>query len=454
MEKLKNKKVIIPIVLLVLLIALGLTYAWFVWTDNGKQTVKIKGGSLALRLDESSGNGIRLIRSIPMSDEQGLATTAYTFSVENRGSMNAKYSLSLEDLDLDSENGENARMNDSNIRYSINRNSEGEKPIALDTRIIKKGVILKAGETDTYTLKIWIQSEATKEIAEQVFKTRIKLDAVETEKGTEKNSNILKVYNYDQDNTETKCILGTESSCIEKQYIDVNTRYNVGDIVEYQVNDEETKLFNVLYDQGDTLLLQQTRYTTGTVAWCSKEDFIAAGGTEEEYGTNGNNTKGPITALNTLEAATQGWTNVNDMTYQMGTTEFGTGKYKTSKTAIDYPGFVYPSIGLYPDFDWSTLSNQYTLAERTAKARMITFQEALELKCGASRDCKILFADEFPDGAYWTMSAVGNVSEVEIPSAHTYDYGLMIFGGPGGVINFSTSVGTFGATKAVVEINK
>ena len=43
MEKLKNKKVIIPIILLVLLIALGLTYAWFVWTDNGKQTVKIKG---------------------------------------------------------------------------------------------------------------------------------------------------------------------------------------------------------------------------------------------------------------------------------------------------------------------------------------------------------------------------------------------------------------------------
>ena len=47
--------------------------------------------------------------------------------------------------------------------------------------------------------------------------------------------------------------------------------------------------------------------TSNGTPWISKADYIKAGGTEEEYGTNGNNTKGPITVTNRLKDDTKEW---------------------------------------------------------------------------------------------------------------------------------------------------
>ncbi len=61
-------------------------------------------------------------------------------------------------------------------------------------------------------------------------------------------------------------------------------------------------------DTTYTLLLDHN--TTADVAWISKEDYIAAGGTEADYGTYGNNTKGPITVNKQLVADTTNWDSV------------------------------------------------------------------------------------------------------------------------------------------------
>ena len=47
---------------------------------------------------------------------------------------------------------------------------------------------------------------------------------------------------------------------------------------------------------------------TATYIWASKDDYVAAGGTETDYETNGNN-KGPLTAIKQLPTTTQ-WKNV------------------------------------------------------------------------------------------------------------------------------------------------
>ena len=65
----------------------------------------------------------------------------------------------------------------------------------------------------------------------------------------------------------------------------------------YTFNDEGTDTINLLLDHN----------TTATVAWVSKADYIAAGGTEAEWGSNGNNNKGPITALKQLKSDTKAW---------------------------------------------------------------------------------------------------------------------------------------------------
>ena len=48
---------------------------------------------------------------------------------------------------------------------------------------------------------------------------------------------------------------------------------------------------------------------TKTYAWVSKTDYVAAGGTESDYGTEGNYNKGPVTAIKQLPTTKQ-WKNV------------------------------------------------------------------------------------------------------------------------------------------------
>jgi len=56
-----------------------------------------------------------------------------------------------------------------------------------------------------------------------------------------------------------------------------------------------------------------TEAQRGLVEWISKNDYTREdiGGTEVEYGSNGNWDKGPITAMEYLQEATKDWTNVN-----------------------------------------------------------------------------------------------------------------------------------------------
>ncbi len=70
----------------------------------------------------------------------------------------------------------------------------------------------------------------------------------------------------------------------------------------YTFNDEGNDRVNLLLDHN----------TTAKVAWVTKEDYIEAGGTEAEYGTDGNNSKGPITLLKQLKSDTASWNkNIN-----------------------------------------------------------------------------------------------------------------------------------------------
>lgn len=68
----------------------------------------------------------------------------------------------------------------------------------------------------------------------------------------------------------------------------------------YIFNDDKNKAtVNMILDHN----------TSGNVAWASLEDYIEAGGTEEEYGENGKNIKGPLTVTKRLNEDTENWKN-------------------------------------------------------------------------------------------------------------------------------------------------
>lgn len=223
-----------------------------------------------------------------------------------------------------------------------------------------------------------------------------KANACET--GSTGSGNLIAAYTY---NT-TNCITGEESTC-ERTTCYKNKQKGScpnGTIVQYRVNNDTAKYFHVIHDDGNTMTMQQRENTIYNTAW---------------YAGSADNSKGPITILSALENATSNWTNVNNQTYTMGTTNFnGTNAYT---------GCSYTNGNSNPA---TCTKNSYTLGSRTARARMITVQEAASLGCTYdNRSCpkymnnylyeSTSYGGTVDDGhtengedhnkGYWTMSA-------------------------------------------------
>ena len=434
-KKINSRKVKITVIAIcaVLLLVMGATYAWLRLTLNGSKVNVLRAGGLELTLDETS-EGITLEDVVPVTDAKGLQGKEYTFTLENRGS-DSSYTIYLDDvLDID-QNGENdfeesERMSDSDIKYSLIKNGKTTTKVLTETgtnpnRVLDSGII-KKGTTNTYSLRLWIKEEAeNSSIMNKIFAAKLRVEAEQAGEVV-LNKNIIAVYDYEQNTDSTTfCVTGEESTCQE-----ISTKnYEPGTIIKYKVNDSTTKYFHVLHDDGDTMTLQQRENTVYNTAWYSSLD----------------NSKGPLTILPELESATSGWTNVNNQTYTMGTTNFN--------NTNSYTGCTKSGCTI----------NTYTLGQRTAKARMITMQEAIALGCtSTNKSCPnfmnnylynstsyggTVVDDTTANGAshnsgYWTMSADSSYAN--------YAWDVNYYGG---VYSLNTTYTSFGA-RAVVVVSK
>ena len=97
--------------------------------------------------------------------------------------------------------------------------------------------------------------------------------------------------------------------------------YAYGDEYTCELGDNDAKTFFVLETNGDNVSLIMNKNidsngkgtTSGnTVAWVTKEDYLAAGGTSNDYGSFGNNKFGPITAEKALKKNTKTWTKLTE----------------------------------------------------------------------------------------------------------------------------------------------
>ena len=123
----------------------------------------------------------------------------------------------------------------------------------------------------------------------------------------------IKAYTYSETGSN-KCINGEEKTCVENTCYKSKTANSCiqGTIIKYYVNDTEQKVFYVLHDDGATITMQQRENTVRNIAW---------------YQDANDNTKGPLTILPYLEAATSTWTNVEFQEYTAGYTNFYENAY-------------------------------------------------------------------------------------------------------------------------------
>lgn len=179
----KGTKGVILALILALVVVIGGTYAWLRLTVNGTQENVIKAGTFSLVLDDSATEGIKLENAIPISDVKGLATDAYTFTLENTGNMDADFKIYLDDVALDEGV---TRMDDKYVKYSLTVNN-GTATTQLLTNIKEDGKTsrlltsgtLTAKSTNTYTLRLWINKDADNGVMGSVFYGQIRVEAVQ-----------------------------------------------------------------------------------------------------------------------------------------------------------------------------------------------------------------------------------------------------------------------------------
>ena len=192
MVKNKNKKIlyVILIVSILLVIAIGVTYALWVMTKEQTGENVVSTSCLNVTIENEEDN-ISLKNAFPKLDEEGLKSKPYKFSIKNNCEAYADYTINLEMLNETTLNSEYVKITlneegDKGVGVLLSEYKTYEKKKASNTkegREIKSGR-LKPSEEKNYELRVWIDEDVTKEdsIENSIYKAKIVVESVLGEK--------------------------------------------------------------------------------------------------------------------------------------------------------------------------------------------------------------------------------------------------------------------------------
>ena len=187
MEETNNKKkkviTIVISIVIILILALAISYAYFSTQLSGTDQI-VKVGELELVLDETS-EGISLDNAIGISDSKGMSSTPSTFELRNNGNKAVDYTIYLDDNTI----GEtDTRIDDMYLKYNLNKNGTDSGATLLTrigtnpNRVLDAGTI-EGGETNKYSLNLWITDEVDGNYSGQVFSGKLRVEVSQAKPG-------------------------------------------------------------------------------------------------------------------------------------------------------------------------------------------------------------------------------------------------------------------------------
>lgn len=165
-----NKKKIMIIVSSIILVLAALfttTYSLFYKEDVAANPSNYSTGILQIEATSLSDT-ISLDSALPMTDEEGIETTPYVFSIKNTGNVDYKFDVKL--LSTSS--------NTINSQY-IKLNIDNGNPVVLSSltnSIIKSNVVVKAKESINITLRVWLSKDTPNTEIGKTFNSQIVID--------------------------------------------------------------------------------------------------------------------------------------------------------------------------------------------------------------------------------------------------------------------------------------
>ena len=246
-DKYKKQTVILSIGLGCLLILMvGMSYAFLKTSFFGSNTNVLRVGSLSLILDETSGNAITVEDGTPMYDSEGVKQGNYfTFALKNNGTLDSSYTIYLENQPLD--DGD-IRVGQSYVHYNLEKDSSVLPAKALEgDQAIDKGII-KKNQTINYKMRLWFASDIPQSEENKVFKAKLNIVG---NQNTKMMASSLGLTN-DEKNTVTKIVFQDSIKSIdnESKSLDISVAKNKTVMARLVPNTEDNTT-NTLYIQSD-----------------------------------------------------------------------------------------------------------------------------------------------------------------------------------------------------------
>jgi len=181
----KSKKMLVIVVVVALIITVGLSITYALWSRSHEQTENnlVQTGCFQTSFSEETPS-ISLINAYPITDEKGLSGDPYTFKLENTCTITSEYMVKLEVT-----NQTTMPLNKIKIAFDdyvsiLNTNKVGTSTLKkagvtiTNTYIIYTGILL-AGEEITHELREWIEYSATMvETENKKLETYITIESV------------------------------------------------------------------------------------------------------------------------------------------------------------------------------------------------------------------------------------------------------------------------------------
>ena len=305
----------------------------------------LRAGTLSLVLDDTTSGGIKLEKAVPISDEKGKTGTEYTFTLQNKGTKAASYTIYLDDVALEASE---TRMDDSKVKYQLTKNSN--ETVALLNTLSDK--ILDSGEiagstTNTYSLRVWIDSVAGNEVMGTILSKQLRVEATQAGAKTSttamcKRATTLHKEVCTNNSSSEYCQADGYSLNSEIEYGSLGTKGTLtsGDAFDCDVNgdgtyDSDTERFyyvsdvtnGITSDSDTAVLIYYNNVSSGTASNLTTYAY---------YSLARENWHGPVTAIEELPTTSQ-WKTTLTNTKRQITTEIGS----TSTSGGTLPEFSY-----------------------------------------------------------------------------------------------------------------
>ena len=345
-DKIMSNKELIVAIAVVLVFLATCSYAWLTIRKISDKTNILRAGTLSLVLDDTTSEGIKLEKAVPISDEKGKTGTEYTFTLQNKGTKAASYTIYLDDVALEASE---IRMEDSKVKYQLTKNSN--ETVALLNTLSDK--ILDSGEiagstTNTYSLRVWIDSAAENEVMGTILSKQLRVEATQAGAKTTTTAMCKRATTLHKEvcsQTSNYCADDGYTTGSEIEYGSLGTKGNLtsGDAFDCDVNgdgtyDPDTERFYYVSDVTNGITTDNN--TAVLIYYNNVSGGVASNSTTYAYDSTNENWHGPQTAVKQLPTTSQWKTTLSNTKRQITTETGATSTAGGTLSEFSYEGYA------------------------------------------------------------------------------------------------------------------